>query len=409
MRNPLRALTLALLALLAFAACGSMPAAPAASSAAATNPDTAVAQPDVATGIPVQIAGYPAGVTPDAAGGEPQDDGVVVAASRQDWLSVKGNRIVDAAGNAWMGRGVTIHDTRACDFCTSRTPNVALVKKMIDEAVDNWHVNFIRLLLLSFPSAAYTDGSGGARVQWDTLLHDPNYLHDIQEIVRYIGTKPHVYVMVSLWQDPSFSSEAAGTQGGLPTAATYDELQVLARAFVHDAHVIFAASNEPEQYNASLQDACVASMNGAVQAIRAVEDGASTPHHLVAVQGTMGWARLINYYEDHPVMGDNVIYETHAYTSYKNLPGNLQEPAKVLPVIIGEFAPAKIADTTMVDVNALLRMAEALQIPYTAWDFHTNCNNENMLFESASSCSYHSPLKMTSWGKALHAFITSKQ
>src|SRR5687768_7323688 len=55
-------------------------------------------------------------------GGTPQP-GNPGGPKRTDWLTIKGNKFY-REGKVWTGRGVTIHDTRSCDFCTARKPNV---------------------------------------------------------------------------------------------------------------------------------------------------------------------------------------------------------------------------------------------------------------------------------------------
>lgn len=55
-------------------------------------------------------------------------------------------------------------------------------------------------------------------------------------------------------------------------------------------------------------------MNFAVAAIREQEAALGMPAHIVAVQGTRGWARSLAYYMTHPItagQGLNVVYETH--------------------------------------------------------------------------------------------------
>ena len=364
---------------------------------------------------------YPPGVTaPTTPGGQPVDDGVIPKPNRTDWLKIQGNQFIKADGSVWQGRGVTLHDTRSCDYCTSRAPNLPELKRRVDAAVNEWHVNFIRLMLQSFPAAAYVDANGGARVQWATLLADPNYLHDIQEIVGYIGTKPGVFVEVALWKDPGFTEGAnpKTAQGGLPTAATNAELVKLTTVFANDAHVMFGVANEPEQYEDALQPACVSAMSAAVKAIRDQEAAMGTPQHIVAVQGTQGWARLISYYVDHPVAGTNVAYETHPYTPTGNFATNVFNPAKKLPVIIGEFAPSMTAGMTLADCQNMMQQADAANVPWAAWDFHTNCNSrngDNMLLQTKDAqgaeykCVYGVPLVTTTWGQAVHDYIRSKQ
>ena len=347
----------------------------------------------------------------------PSDPNAAVpSAGRTDWLTIKGNQFM-RNGKVWIGRGVTMHDTRSCDFCTSKSPDVAEMKRRIDDAVTNWHVNFIRLLLEMYPSAAYTDGGGGMRVQWDTFVNDPNYLHDIEEIVQYIGSKPGVYVMLSLWKDPGFTVASSTVQGGLPTAESAKLAATLASTFQKDAQVMIAVANEPESNFDDSQDAsCLAAMDSSVAAVRKVEDAANAKHHIVAVQGTAQWGRTITYYVNHPVNvdnGDNVAYETHPYTAQSNFQASLLTPAQTIPVIIGEFAPAN-PYMTQADATALMSAADTANIPWTAWDYHMHCNSygtENMLLNVTDNnqCVPNVPLTPSAWGLVVKNHIVGVQ
>lgn len=352
----------------------------------------------------------------DTAPMQTDPNAAVPSAGRTDWLSIKGNTFY-RNGKVWIGRGVTLHDTRSCDFCTYQKPDTTEIKRRIDEAVNNWHVNFFRLLLEMYPSAAYTDGNGGMRVQWDTFLNDPGYFHDIQDIVQYIGSKPGVYVMVSLWKDPGFTTASATVQGGLPSAESAKLAATLADTFKNDAQVMLAVANEPESNYQGAQDAsCYAAMDASVQAIRKVEDDAKTTHHIVAVQGTAQWGRTITYYVNHPIdvdKGDNVAYETHPYTAEANFQASLLTPAQTIPVIVGEFAPAS-PYMSQADAVALMNAADKANIPWAAWDFHMHCNTDgtqNMLLNVTDNnvCVGGTALTPTVWGQAVKSHITGVQ
>ena len=256
------------------------------------------------------------------------------------WLSTSGNRIINADTSVWIGRGANLHDTRSCGGGTQvdGTPindngtGVAEVKRRIDVLVDQWHATFIRLAL-------ETDGAAGAG---HSYVESATYRQNVIDIVNYIGTKPGVYVLVAIWQDPSLDAN------GWPTAATNTILAKLATDFYGSAHVMYGVSNEPENNFDGAQDAQVwTAMNSAVAAIRTAEAALGSNRHIVTVQGTRDWARDISYYNGalgHPITaggGVNVAYETHIYNS----PGDfaallLAAPGpRTIPVIIGEFGP----------------------------------------------------------------------
>lgn len=311
------------------------------------------------------------------------------------WLSTAGSHIVTSEGTLWMGRGVNLPDTRSCGACVLAPPNVIEVKRRIDEAVDQWGANFLRLLLESYPTP-------NGRTQWQGVLDDPGYLANLREIVGYATSKRDVYVMLSLWQDPSISPD------GWPTSETNRVWQKLASSFAGDAHVLFGVANEPASNFDGAQDARVwNAMNDAVAAIRAVEDAAGGRHHIVAVQGTRQWARVLDYYVQNPIKaggGVNVVYETHVYDSADVFQARFVGPSRTIPVIIGEFGPVDrpgVARMTTSDCTRLMEQADALQVPYLGWVFHMRCPPDLLEDNSNGACGVGMPLRPTAWGALL--------
>ncbi len=305
--------------------------------------------------------------------------------STDEWLRTQGNRILLPSGARWHGRGANLHDTRSCDACTFSVPNVGEVNRRMDMLVDQWNANFIRLDLES-----YSGGTG--RVQWESFTSNPAYLADIKAIVAHALTKPGVYVMLSLWIDPTFTSL------GWPTASTTAAWRVLAAAFKDEPRVLFGLVNEPQSNFNGAQDAQVwNAMNTTVQAIRDVE-GAG-PKHLISVQGTRSWSRVLDYYITHPITaggGANVVYETHIYDHASEFAALFETPARTLPVIIGEFGPAS-GFMTEGDCTALMTRARTAEVPHLAWTFHQRCP-PNLIEETASGCGVGMELRPTSWG-----------
>jgi endoglucanase len=268
---------------------------------------------------------------------------------------------------------------------------VAEVKRRVDELVDVWKATFIRLDLESYASA-------GGRVHWQGILDDPGYLADVVAIVDHIAQKPGVYVLLALWVDPTF------TALGWPTAATNGEWARLADTFKLQPKVLFGLCNEPQSNFDGAQDPQVwAAMNAAVQAIRNVEDGAGTPHHVVTAQATRGWSRDLTYYLTHPITaggGDNVAYEVHVYNPQSDFAAMFEQPARTLPVVIGEFGPDGTYMTTP-DLVPLMTRAEAAEIPYLAWAFHQRCDPSLLVDPTGQGCGVGMALQPTAWGQIL--------
>jgi Cellulase (glycosyl hydrolase family 5) len=351
-----------------------------------------------------------------------------------NWLSIDPNHPTDPThillpdGSRFHGRGANIHDTRSCDACTTVSPpNVGEVLRRIDELVDAWGANFLRLVLESYAA------DGGFRKHWMGVLDDPGYLAELRAIVSHIGSKPDVRVLLSLWADPTFTPsqdlnrppDPSKPEGGWPTSipkapglhSTKDVWTRLASTFAIEPHVLFGVCNEPERNYDGTRDAEVwTAMNSVVDAIRAAEAAAGAPQqHVVAVQGTRNWARVLDYYVANPITaggGTNIVYETHVYNPQSDFSALFEGPALSLPVIIGEFGP-QLDPTlgpvmTLADCDALMASARVLEIPHLGWTFHHNCG-PNMLIDNSGvppGCGDGMPLAPTEWGMRMKAGLT---
>lgn len=311
------------------------------------------------------------------------------------WLTTSGNRILLPDGSRWHGRGANLPDFRGCGSSLSGPPNLNELERRVDTLVDDWHANVIRLDLESDSSTA-----GGKA---PNVLGDAQYLAAVEEVVRYIEAK-NVYVILSLWIDPTFDAN------GWPTAATADEWKLLATQFAHDDRVLFGLVNEPKNNADGSLDAQVwAAMNSTVQAIRDAEAAAGGGSHLVAVQGTGSWGRRASYYVQHPITaggGKNVAYEIHIYNPQTEFDA-LLAPASTLPMIIGEFGPSTdaTAPMTVADAQALMARATTLELPHLAWAFHMRCAPNLIQDLSNGGDGTGMSLVPTDWGNALREHL----
>jgi hypothetical protein len=286
------------------------------------------------------------------------------------WLSVRGNKILTGDGKPFHGRGANLADTRSCNACTFQNPNPQGLMAWSDELLDRWHANFVRFLLDSYPSA---DG----RTQWKSLLDDPQYYADIQTVVDHMTSKAGVYVMVTLYRDPSMGPRGTGAGAEWPTEATLPIYAKLAEAFYDNPKVLFGLMNEPHD-SASRNPALATIFNEAISAIRDVERSHGSPAHIIVAQASQNYARDLSYWVANPLTaagGGNIAYEVHPYNPESDFDALVVQPAKKLPVIIGEFGPFDLGGVQMVesDISALMRIAEANDIPYLAWMFHQRC------------------------------------
>ena len=150
-----------------------------------------------------------------------------------EWLRTDKNKLLAPNGSPFHGRGANIQDTRSCNACAYEAPHPQEVIRRVDELVDHWKANFLRLTLESY-------GASDGRRSWQSATVDDAYLRDLVTIVRHIEQKPGVYVELSVWHDPSLD------EYGWPTEATARPLQKLARTFATSPRVLFGVANEPE-------------------------------------------------------------------------------------------------------------------------------------------------------------------
>ena len=318
-------------------------------------------------------------------------------ASSTMWLHTDGNQILNADGKRFHGRGANIFDTRQCGSCAWAPPHVNEVIRRVDELVDNWHANFLRFNLVSYAS---NNAQGIDLKQWGDVLQDPLYLADVQKVIAHIGAKPGVYVLITLFSHPSQDAH------GLPTDSSAPVYKKLSEIFKDSPHVLFGVTNEPHD---ATDEAVWNAMNGAAEMIRSVEP-ATGPHHLIAVQGTQGYARQLAYYLGKRITaggGVNIIYETHVYNHTSEWASLFVNPAQYIPVIIGEFGPAD-PYMTLDESKALMAKAEEIEVPYLGWSFSPECA-PGMLrtVDNNTDCGEHMSLSPNDWGTALRQHLAT--
>jgi hypothetical protein len=241
-----------------------------------------------------------------------------------------------------------------------------------DQLIDTWHASFIRFNLWSFPES-------GGRVQWKSLVDDPQYYADIQTVVNHMTGKPGVYVMVTLFLDPSMVPSGQ-THATWPTDKTLPVYKMLAQAFANNPRVLFGLMNEPQD-PASENAALAQIFTKAIDTIRAVEAEKGTPQHIIVAQGSTGWARDLTYWLAHP-LGANIAYEVHPYNPPTDFDAIFVTPSKTLPVIIGEFGDSQYQ--TIAQAKTLMEVAEMNEVPWIAWNFHQRCD-PNLLQDKGTS------------------------
>lgn len=351
-----------------------------------------------ADAAPSADGGVSDGAPSDAA---PLGDGGLSAA----WLRVRGNRIVHADGSAFHGRGANLHDERSCNACSYAPRDPAGVNRWADELIHNWHANFIRFLLSSKP-APYNQ----FEVQWENLIDDPQYFADIQANVAHMTANPGVYVLITLFADPTIKENNGDYDSEWPSSLgdSNTRYAALAEAFFDNPQVLFGLTNEPHTTRDRAPE-LAARYQSAIAAIRAVEDAHQAPHHIVVVQAPEGWSRDLTYFVANPLAEDNVAYEVHPYNPASDFEALLVQPSLTLPIIIGEYGPA--GSMTDQDIRTLWTVAQANEIPYLAWNFHQRCPPDLLQDTASDGCGlsastgYNFP--RTAWGELLFTHLST--
>jgi endoglucanase len=298
-------------------------------------------------------------------------------------LYTEDNRIYTADDTPWQGKGANIHDMMSCNACSGLAEwNADEVIRRIDVLVDEWGADFLRFAIESKGTSL--------------PLHDVDYQAELRRIVDHVATKPGVYMMLSLWHDPTFTTQ------GWPSEDTRTVWRHLAREYAADPHLLFGLVNEPENnHNGELDEVVWETMNETVAVIREVEEEEGVPPHVIAVQGTGGWARLLDYYVQRPIEaggGENIAYEVHVYDHKSLFDDRFNNPSKTLPVIIGEFGPWE-GHMSMDDSAVLMEQADAAGIPWLAWTFHMRCPPNLLVDYSNGGCGLDMPLDPTPGGE----------
>lgn len=281
-------------------------------------------------------------------------------------MTVSGNRILDAQGNPVKLRGVNLPDTRGDGTMAwnSYPETVAEVKRRID-AVASMGGNFIRLLMTSYGQPR------SGQVQWTTADKDAGYLTALLEITRHAKSKG-IVVLLADWTNLTYVNQTTG-MSNLATHLPY--WKMLAAAFKDEPNVIFGVTNEPKENWGGAQDAA------RWDVFRQMAEGIrSVAPNLIAVQGTRSWARYLGYYINRPIPVPGVVYESHPYgpqfdpnTNFDNFTDWFLRANQTLPVIVGEFGPADVGggiQMTRADCEELMKLCEARNIPYAAWNYH---------------------------------------
>jgi hypothetical protein len=309
----------------------------------------------------------------------------------EDWLVVENGRIRTQDGALFRGRGAAIPDTRGCDACTFNAPVPSEVERRLDLLIDDWGANFVRLMMES-----YSDATAGGRINYGNAAADAAYLADLERLVDHVAAKPGAYVVLTLWSDPTLNADI------WPTAATADLWALLATTFADQPRVLFQLSLGPQSPTDGSQDEALwAALDDTVAAIRAAEQAAGGPPHIILVPGLVGGTE-VEYFIDHPITagdGAQIAYAVNVDGPPSGFADAFVDAAADLPLVIAMFAPFN--DAPIADSTALMVAAEAAEVPWLSWMFHMRCFPAMLVDNSGGSCGVDMTLEPTEWGTAV--------
>lgn len=230
------------------------------------------------------------------------------AASALPWLSTRGNKIVNEAGQAVRLRGVNLSGFEYTQTGgTATSLNLAAIKHMGG--------NVLRLPL-----------------NQGLALSDPAYLARVDQTIAEAALNG-IYTVVDMhW--------IAKNQTALPDAETARMWRQLANRWSQQPNVLYDLQNEPGMVG---WDAQAAWSEHLIAAIRSVN-----PKALVMVEGTNKAQRVAGAL-DRPIRAENVVYQVHAYGPRQHGPGVgpsqweslFGKVADKYPVFVGEFGGEK--------------------------------------------------------------------
>lgn len=343
--------------------------------------------------------------SPPGAPGPPASRGVApsaLPAALSPALVVSENRIRHADGRPFRGHGVNLHDTRSCNSCVSGPSDAKGLARWADELVETWHVTFVRFLLSSWAS------DDGYRVQYRRLVDDPAYALAVREVVTHLTDKG-VYVLVSVFADPSMLPDSEHPESEWPTLETLPVYALLAEMFHNHPRVLFGLGNEPHGPKARNDDLAKRYLS-AIDVIRGVEQARGVEPHVVVVPAPQAYARDVSYFVEHPLPRPQVAYEIHPYDHVGDFERLVTQPSRVLPLVVGEYGPTK--DMTARDVEALWLLLEQLGLPHTAWNFHARCGPTMIEEDFADGCGLsrprEKPFVRTPWGEQVFTYFQGK-
>lgn len=296
------------------------------------------------------------------------------ALAAKDLLHVKGNRLVNAAGEEVWLQGVAIPSLEwmaAGDH----------MKQSFEAAVCDWNVNVIRLALYS--GFWFGTGKEGKDTRKDG---GAGYRKLVDELVEFANARG-VYVVLDLHEYRAAQEHHAAFW------------RDAAKRYANRPGVLFDILNEPYEISwrewrdgGALKDgggkAAVETLDGSdlkdsIGMQKLVEELRSTGAKNVIIAGGLDWSYdctgILNGYALKDPSGNGIAYSVHVYPWKSNWQKSFLDCAAKYPLFLGEvgcmekkMSFEKTLQDPYVWAPEMLACIQKYRLNWTAWSFHTN-------------------------------------
>lgn len=258
-----------------------------------------------------------------------QDKLTPIQTGSVDWLSTKGNQIIDDQENPVLLRGVNIASNQWSNQYKQWHPSA------VKQAASVWNANIIRTRIF----------------ERDYITNPLTFFRELETEIINPAREAGVYVILHPW---------LGENVSLPTKHTKTMWTAIAKRYQNDPTIIYDILAEPR--NITFEELRQA-YTDLIPAIREVN-----PKSLIMVTG-LDWGRDINLWENNPLPYDNIVYRTNPYNKQGELEGYFLRLIEKYPVFLGEYGSADDLTMKETDVDYLIKLADTYNLGWTAWNF----------------------------------------
>lgn len=274
-------------------------------------------------------------------------------------LSVKGNQLVNCAGEAVQLKGLSTHGI-------AWYPEY-INQQCFSELKQNWGINVIRLAMYTAESGGYcTDGN-------------KEYLKQLIKNGIEYASKCNMYVIID-WHILSDGNPNTYIE---QSKAFFDEMS---KTYGSQTNVIYEICNEPNG-ETSWEEI----KNYAEEVIAVIRK--NDPDNIILV-GTPNWSQFVDKAAENPITGfDNIMYTLHFYaaTHKQDLRNSMIKAIeKGLPIFVSEYGICDASGNGAIDTTQAKEWINTMNkynVSYVAWNisnkaesaaiFKSDCQKKN--------------------------------